>query len=110
MAKYDPVPIRALNDDLRLHHRGGRIVATNGVHAHGLLFLAAVLDKLAGPIVFNADNDPYGEHDFGALTVSGIRIFWKIDYFDESLTSAAVDPADPTQCCRVLTIMLVEEY
>jgi hypothetical protein len=110
MSKYDPAPIRALNDDLRLHHRGGRIVATRGVHAHGLLFLAAVLDKLASPIVFNEDNDPYGEHDFGALTVSGVKLFWKIDYFDESLTSAAVDPADPSQCCRILTIMLVEEY
>ena len=27
---------------------------------------------------FNEDNDPYGEHDFGSFTVSGVKIFWKL--------------------------------
>ena len=57
---------------------------------------------------FNEDNDPYGEHDFGSLKVAGEKIFWKIDYYDESL-SKWCDPLDP-DCQRVLTIMLAEEY
>jgi hypothetical protein len=27
------------------------------------------------------DNDPHGEHDFGAFEHEGQRIFWKIDYY-----------------------------
>ncbi len=110
MQNYNPALIRALNDALRQRHVGGRIVATNGVHARGLLFVASALDKIAGPLTFTADNDPYGEHDFGAVTVFDSLLFWKIDYLSPDLLSAAVDPADEAACCRVLTIMLAEEY
>ena len=110
MTRYDPAPIRALNDALRLHHTGGRIVATRGVHEQGLLFVAAALDRLAGPLKFTADNDPYGEHDFGSFQIGGVQLFWKIDYIDQTLTSAAIDPADAVNCHRILTLMLAEEY
>jgi hypothetical protein len=30
-------------------------------------------------------NDPHEEHDFGAFDADGHRVFFKIDYFDESL-------------------------
>lgn len=57
---------------------------------------------------FNENNDPYGEHDFGAMKLDGETIFWKIDYFDPSQTMWC-DPLHP-ECERVLTVMLAEEY
>ena len=45
---------------------------------------------------FTSDNDPYGEHDFGAIQFEGHKIFWKIDTFaDSSLTYGADDPPPP---------------
>jgi hypothetical protein len=32
---------------------------------------------------FSADNDPYGEHDFGSFEVAGETFFWKIDLYEE---------------------------
>ena len=55
-------------------------------------------------------NDPHQEHDFGAFDADGHRVFFKIDYFDESLTYHSPDPADPSVTKRVITIMLAEEY
>ena len=57
---------------------------------------------------FTEDNDPYGEHDFGSLRFEGQKVFWKIDYYDETL-SKWCDPLDE-RCHRHLTIMLAEEY
>ena len=57
---------------------------------------------------FNEDNDPYGEHDFGSFTVSGVKVFWKMDYYDEALKGWC-DPLSP-DCHRVLTIMRADEY
>lgn len=46
---------------------------------------------------FSKGNDPYKEHDFGALDVEGVgKVFWKIDYYaDQSMIFGAEDPADP---------------
>jgi Protein of unknown function (DUF3768) len=57
-----------------------------------------------------AHNDPYGEHDFGVVEFDGQKIFFKIDYFDKTLTYGSPDPADPTVTERVITIMLADEY
>lgn len=102
--------ICALNDRLRQRHLGGRIMVTSGMTGRGIGFVALALQAIREFDDFSEDNDPYGEHDFGAVTVGGTRIFWKIDYYDQSLTSAAVDPASETGCVRVLTVMLAEEY
>lgn len=59
---------------------------------------------------FTVDNDPWGERDCAPLTVDGINVIWKIDYYEDgSLTMGADDPMAP-QTVRVLTVMLAEEY
>jgi hypothetical protein len=55
-------------------------------------------------------NDPHEEHDFGAFDADGQRVFFKIDYYDESLSYHSPDPTDPAVTKRVITIMLAEEY
>jgi len=102
--------IRALNDQLRRHHVGGRILITEGVSALGEVQLKSALLAIQRFDRFDEDNDPYGEHDFGAVTIGRHRIFWKIDYYDPMLKSGAVDPADASGTVRVLTLMLAEEY
>ncbi len=101
--------IRVLNDLLRQQHRGGRIMLSSGVVALGHAGVRAALNVVTEFDTFDVANDPYEEHDFGAVEVADHRLFWKIDYFDPSLTVHAADPADPTTCVRVLTIMLAEE-
>jgi hypothetical protein len=106
----DVTTIRALNDRFRQSLRGGMLVMTAGVIALGQERELKILEAVAGFDSFDEDNDPYGEHDFGALEVEGERLFFKIDYFDQSLSAHSPDPADETATKRVLTIMLAEEY
>jgi hypothetical protein len=68
------------------------------------------LQQVRGFDVFTPDNDPYGEHDFGAFTIEGCRIFWKFDYYDQSPDWAPLNASDPVNTARVLTVMLAEEY
>ena len=46
---------------------------------------------------FTPDNDPYGEHDFGSFELANHKFFWKIDYYDKTMTYGSEDPADPEQ-------------
>ncbi len=59
---------------------------------------------------FEPGNDPYGEHDFGAFTACGRKIYWKIDTYDKTMTYASPAPWDPMQSRRVLTILRADEY
>lgn len=102
--------IRALNDRLRRLHTGGRIFISQGLVALGGDIVRAALVATQEFSRFDETNDPYGEHDFGAVTVGKHRVFWKIDYYDQSLTSSAVDPSQEQGCVRVLTLMLAQEY
>ena len=106
----DVTAIRQLNDQLRKSLSGGVLVMTAGVRALDEARQLEVLDAVGAFHGFNADNDPYGEHDFGALEIDGERLFWKIDYYDRNLSARSPDPADPSVTTRVLTIMLAEEY
>ncbi len=101
--------IRALNDDLRRSLVGGVLMMTAGVIALGRTKQLAILDAVAAFDGFDADKDPSGEHDFGALQVEGERILFKIEYYDRGLTGHSPDPADPSITTRVLTIMLASE-
>jgi Protein of unknown function (DUF3768) len=102
--------IRALNDELRQNLTVGTALITTGVAAIGAEAVARIVKTIAVYDDFCHDNDPYGEHDFGAFEVDGQRIFFKIDYFDKGLTAHSPDPSDPSVTERVITIMLAEEY
>lgn len=102
--------VRRLNDQLRCNRVGGRIMITRGIEALGPLAVVSVLDAVASFDAFNRDNDPYGEHDCAILEVEDIRVLWKIDYYDKTLSFGSEDPADPSVTTRVLTVMLAEEY
>lgn len=86
----------------------GMFVMTRGVaeHAH----LRDILEKVIAFAEFNKGNDPYGEHDFGAVQHKGERFFWKIDAYDRELMFASPDPTDTEQTRRVLTVMRADEY
>ncbi len=76
--------------------------------------------------VFDEDNDPHGERDFGCIyqIADGRwtterprlredereRVFWKLDYYDRQMEFASDDAANPAITRRVLTIMLSDEY
>jgi hypothetical protein len=102
--------IRELNDTLRQTFRGGRVIMTQGVNAlddgikFGIYSLIRTFNK------FTPDNDPHKEHDFGKVELAGIKCFWKIDYYDKTMTMHSPDSSDPEVTERVMTIMLTEEY
>lgn len=88
----------------------GRWMHTHGVQSLPDAIIANIVRTVRGFDRFTADNDPHGEHDFGAFQIESYRLFWKIDYYDLALEYGSSDPADPTVTCRVMTVMLAEEY
>lgn len=103
--------ISELNDSLRRGEaQRGQVLVTQGINSGGHAFVRDVMQAVQTFDQFDADNDPYDEHDFGALEVAGQKIFFKIDYYDLALSAGSPDPADPAVTMRVLTIMLAEEY
>lgn len=69
-----------------------------------------VLRAIAAFDDFAEENDPYGEHDFIFCTYQGQKLFAKFDYYDRSLEYGSPDPSDLSITCRVLTLMMPEEY
>ena len=111
LARTDRVKkIAELNDAFRASMTGGRVIITAGVAALDVDARIAVLKEVRAFTAFTPANDPYGEHDFGSVSVSGHEFFWKIDYYDPSLTRHSDDATNPAVTVRVLTIMLTEEY
>ena len=62
--------------------------------------------------VFEAENDPDGCHDFGAVDIRGQKIFWKIDLYeaDSDFRYGAETPDNPATTMRVLTIMMASDW
>lgn len=102
--------IAELNDRLRQTFEDGLVVRTPGVEALGPGLVARVQGEVQAFAAFTPDNDPYGERDFGSLTLEGRIVFWKIDYYDRRGRCHSPDPTDPERTLRVLTVMLAEEY
>src|SRR5436190_12472707 len=78
--------IRALNDELRQNFAEGLAVMTPGIAALGGEAVARIVKTVAVFDDFCHANDPHQEHDFGAFGADGYKVFFKIDYYDESLT------------------------
>lgn len=97
------------NDHFR-RYPGWDWLVTSSVQAKGAIFVLAATSAVRAFDAFTGDNDPYGEHDFGAFDLGGERLFWKIDYYDKDLRFGSPDPADPAVTRRVLTIMLASDY
>jgi hypothetical protein len=102
--------ICALNDELRQNFTTGTALMTAGVAALGAEAVARIVKTISVYDDFCHANDPYEEHDFGSFEADGHTIFFKIDYFDSTLTVHSPDPSDPAVTKRVITIMLAEEY
>lgn len=103
--------IADLNDLLRTTFLTGRVVMTEGVRALPAHVREKIITKVRAFDDFTEGNDPHGERDFGAIDQEGAgRVFWKIDYYDPSLTMGSQAPADPKRTTRVITIMLAEEW
>ena len=103
--------IRELNDHFRRDTIGrGSIVLTEGIVSKGRAFVKDAAEAVQTYKDFNKDNDPWGEHDFGAVDVADQMVFWKIDYYTPDLTAGSDNPANEAQTHRVLTIMLASEY
>lgn len=104
--------IAKLNDELRttFNPKAGRLVVTQGFNALPDPIKAKFADLIQTFNAFSVDNDPNGEHDFGAVEHEGERVFWKIDYYDQDYYYHSEDASDPTKTNRVLTIMLAREW
>ena len=102
--------IAALNDRARRRLDHCRWILTQGVLACDPITVAELLIAVEDLDAFTPDNDPYDEHDFGAVRLSGNTFFWKIDPYDVDLQMHSLDPTDTNVTTRVITIMLAEEY
>lgn len=109
---YRRSQIRTQNDKLRQGQPMGHasIVLTQGIMSFGRETIDEIKTKIASFVAFDEDNDPHHEHDFGAFSYEGHKIFFKIDPFDLRLKALSPDQADPKCTHRVMTIMLAEEY
>ncbi|WP_371229910.1 DUF3768 domain-containing protein [Roseovarius sp. 2305UL8-3] len=103
--------IRELNDRFRRDGVGnGSVMLTIGIQERGSVFAVAAVQAVRSFEAFSEDNDPWGEHDFGAVQVQGEKVFWKIDYYTPDLSAGSENPANEGITHRVLTIMLPTEY
>jgi len=119
--------IRRLNDAARERPGTGSIAhVTSGFQALPDADRLAALAAIVTFTKFDSENDPYAEHDFGAIyrlargawtqdrpedekTITE-TVFWKVDCYDSDLVFGSDAAWDESQPKRVLTIMLANEY
>ena len=92
----------------------GQIMLTRGVADLSPAAKAIIMQRVQTFSEFTEDNDPYGDHTFGAfefdIAGNSYRIFWKIDLYDKDYAMGSDDPADVSGTRRVLTILHASEY
>lgn len=103
--------IRELNDLFRRQDQPGAFMLgefykTPGIRAMGWGDQWAIIEKVKR---YEHFEDAEGEHDFGAFSHKGQRIFWRIDYVDPKFHKMSDDPSDPQRTVRMLCIYLAEE-
>jgi hypothetical protein len=111
MSQTSQMTIAELNDRFRQQNLGfGQVVVSPMVEMMPIEQLQILLALVRNFNDFNEGDDPYGEHDFGAVEFQDNKYFWKIDYYsDDSYEYGAEDPSSPLTR-RVLTIMHSSEY
>lgn len=104
------IKIQKLNDSFRTTLAGGKVMITQEIALLPPDEINNIIKQVQNFNSFNKSNDPYGEHDFGALDFKGRRIFWKIDYYDINYQFYSPDPTNKESTNRTLTIMFSDEY
>jgi len=90
------------NDYCRRTFSGCQVLMTRSVAGHEDRHL--ILQAVKEFNIFNNDNDPYKEHDFGSFSLNGQTYFWKFDYYDDEYKYFKENGN------RVLTVGLMSEY
>ena len=60
----------------------GRLVVTQSLIEAGDGFVTEAVKATGAFDTFEPENDPEGWHDFGAVTIRGETVFWKLDGVD----------------------------
>ena len=90
----------------------GRMHVTRSMVEAGDGFLAEAVKATGEFDTFEPENDPEGWHDFGAVTIRGETVFWKVDLYeaDSDFRYGAEAPDNPATTMRVLTIMMARDW
>ncbi len=108
--------IARLNDRLRLGlDRNGKVVITRtclGAFADldkpvEIILAQSRLVRAFRNCTFSPDSP---ERDMAWITLDGVRVMMKIDYFDLALEYGSENPADAAVTRRVMTIMRPDDY
>ena len=102
--------IRELNDLCRRTFTGATIVTTAAFAALDPKLKANALQRVRSFNDFDGANDPHHEHDMAFFDEGGERMFFKFDYYDESMHFGSDDPSDTGKTRRLLTIGLASDY
>lgn len=90
----------------------GRMHVTRSLMEAGEGFMAEAVKATGQFETFEPENDPDGWHDFGAVTIRGETVFWKLDLYEaeSDFRYGAEDPGNPETTTRVLTIMMAHDW
>ena len=90
----------------------GRMHVTRSLMEAGDGFMAEAVKATGEFETFEPENDPDGWHDFGAVTIRGETVFWKLDLYeaDSDFRYGAEDPGNPETTTRDLTIMMAHDW
>ena len=88
----------------------GQMLMTPGISQLPPEDIIAVWAKVRDFSDFSEGNDPYAEHDFGAFDHGGKKVFWKIDYYDPSLSYGSDAPDNAEATSRVCTGEILQTH
>jgi hypothetical protein len=97
--------IVALNDQLRTTFKGGRVQMTRSAYDLDDRLRGRALSVLARYNSFDAESD----HDSGVFIFAGFAFEWRIEYRGKDGIGVSLDPADPEQTQRVLTLYAIDD-
>jgi hypothetical protein len=97
--------IMALNDQLRISFKGGRVQMTPSVYELDARLRGRALSVLARYNKFHPDS----EHDWGTFIFAGFSFEWRIEYRSKEGAGISPDPADPDKTLRVLTLYAIDD-